>query len=276
MCFSLDREIDLTSPLVTPLTYEGLVDDIIGIQNGKIRVEASLLGSDESNELAPSKTTVSTGKSTSTKSNLKHFYLWLSLAAEPAKKINPGDMVTLVLNNNDSIFAEIRNLSIERIGSYMQEKAIHIRERYAAFKGNKDASLAEIHEFVKKIPKLTKDFKSLNQHIHVAEHLKKQTDSREFRERWQSERAMLEGEVYLDQVEELIYSDVTRSSFLTLVRLLCLQSLTSGGIRSNRYDALRRLIVQTYGLNHMFTLLNLEKSGKSLPVILSEILKASC
>lgn len=172
-------------------------------------------------------------------------------------------MVTLVLNNNDSIFAEIRNLSIERIGSYMQEKAIHIRERYAAFKGNKDASLAEIHEFVKKIPKLTKDFKSLNQHIHVAEHLKKQTDSRDFRERWQSERAMLEGEVYLDQVEELIYSDVNRSFFLIVVRLLCLQSLTSGGIRSNRFDGIRRLIVQTYGLPHMFTILNLEKSGTS-------------
>lgn len=61
-CFSLDREIDLTSPLVTPLTYEGLVDDIIGIQNGKIHVEASLLGSDESNELAPAKTAGSSGK----------------------------------------------------------------------------------------------------------------------------------------------------------------------------------------------------------------------
>jgi hypothetical protein len=140
----------------------------------------------------------------------------------------PSDIVTLILNNNDSIFAEIRNLSIERIGSFMQEKAIHIRERYAAFKGNKDASLAEIHEFVKKIPKLTKDFKSLNQHIHIAEHLKKQTDSREFRERWQSERAMLEGEIYLDQIEDIIYADVNRSMLWFVLRLLCLQSLTSG------------------------------------------------
>lgn len=168
----------------------------------------------------------------------------------------------MVLNNNDSIFAEIRNLSIERIGSFMQEKAIHIRERYAAFKGNKDASLAEIHEFVKKIPKLTKDFKSLNQHIHIAEHLKKQTDSREFREKWQSERAMLEGEVYLDQIEDLIYSDVDRSMLFSILRLLCLQSLTSGGIRGNKYDVLRRLIVQTYGLQQLYTLGNLERAGK--------------
>lgn len=52
-----DREVDLVSPLVTPLTYEGLVDEIIGIHNGQIKVKASLLGSDEGNELAPTKGT---------------------------------------------------------------------------------------------------------------------------------------------------------------------------------------------------------------------------
>jgi hypothetical protein len=144
----------------------------------------------------------------------------------------------------------------------MQEKAIHIRERYAAFKGNKDASLAEIHEFVKKIPKLTKDFKSLNQHIHIAEHLKKHTDSRDFRDKWQSERAMLEGETYLDQIEDLIHADVNRSMLFEVLKLLCLQSLTAGGIRSNRYDVIRKTIFQTYGLQHVYTLLNLERSGE--------------
>ncbi len=145
----------------------------------------------------------------------------------------------------------------------MQEKAIHIRERYAAFKGNKDASLAEIHEFVKKIPKLTKDFKSLNQHIHIAEVLKQRTDSRAFRDQWQGERAMLEGESFLDQIEEILLSDVDRSMFPTLLRLLCLQSITSGGLRGNRYDGIRRSIVQTYGFQHLYTLNNLERSGTS-------------
>lgn len=72
---------------------------------------------------------------------------------------------------------------------------------------------------------------------------------------------MLEGEVYLDQVEELIYADVNRSALPVVLRLLCLQSLTSGGIRANRYDSIRKLVVQTYGLPQLFTLLNLEKSG---------------
>jgi hypothetical protein len=41
-----------------------------------------------------------------------------------------------------------------------------------------------------------------------------------------------------------------------------LQSLTSGGIRAARYDSFRRMIAQTYGYQHLYTLSNLEKAGE--------------
>jgi hypothetical protein len=44
--------------------------------------------------------------------------------------------------------------------------------------------------------------------------------------------------------------------------LWLLQSLTSGGIRAARYDAFRRMIAQTYGYQHLYTLSNLEKAGE--------------
>lgn len=50
-------------------------------------------------------------------------------AAQASKALAAGDKVPVVLNNNDAIYAEIRDLSIERLGAYLQEKAIHIRER---------------------------------------------------------------------------------------------------------------------------------------------------
>jgi hypothetical protein len=49
-------------------------------------------------------------------------------------------------------------------------------DRYTTFRDNKDASITEIHDFVKKIPKLTLEYKSLNQHINIAEMLKQRTD----------------------------------------------------------------------------------------------------
>ena len=40
----LDREVDLVTPLITPLTYEGLIDEFIGIQGGCIKIEPHLTG----------------------------------------------------------------------------------------------------------------------------------------------------------------------------------------------------------------------------------------
>ena len=72
-----------------------------------------------------------------------------------------------------------------------------IKKRYSDFRDNKDASISEIHGFVKKIPELTKDYKSLNQHINIAALLKKTTDNHQFRANWQTERGILEGQFLL-------------------------------------------------------------------------------
>lgn len=50
-------------------------------------------------------------------------------ASASASRAAAGDKVPVMLNNNDAIYAEIRDLSIETLGAYLQEKAIHIRER---------------------------------------------------------------------------------------------------------------------------------------------------
>lgn len=245
----IDREVDLVSPLVTPLTYEGLVDDLIGIENGKIKVDASILGED-------SATSDASGAAGAAPPHNKK-----SQQLSGGGGVDSNAKVAVPLNNSDSIFAEIRDLSIERLGAFLQDKAIRIKDRYATFRDNKDASITEIHGFVKQIPQLTKEFKCLQQHINIAELVKKTTDSRAFRDQWQGERGMLEGDTYLDQIEDMICADTDRTLFYRALRLLCLQSLTAGGIRSSRYDSMRRLFVQTYGYEHLFTLSNLERTG---------------
>ena len=66
----------------------------------------------------------------------------------------------------------------------------------------------------------------------------------------------------LDYIEDVLIEDCTeRSQFFRILRLLCLSSLTSNGISAKKFDHLRRLIVQTYGFEHLFTLMNLEKAG---------------
>ena len=164
----IDREIDFVTPLLTPLTYEGLIDEVIGIQNGYIRVQPELVEAEaeEKGQSAPSE------------------------EKKPASK----KPIAIPLNSSDTLFHLIRNQNIEKLGSFLQDQAKSIRESYATFRQNKDASITEIHQFVKQIPGLTQNYKCLNQHINLAEHIKKTTNSTPFRQRWQTERAMLEGE----------------------------------------------------------------------------------
>ena len=49
---------------------------------------------------------------------------------------------------------------------------------------------------------------------------------------------------------------------LIVLRLLCLLSLSNGGLRATRFDLLRKLIIQTYGYKHLYTLCNFEKAGR--------------
>lgn len=65
----------------------------------------------------------------------------------------------------------------------------------------------------------------------------------------------------LFRLEDMICADVDRIHFFKVLRLLCLQSLTSGGIRTSKYEGIKRLIVQNYGYEESFTLANLERAG---------------
>ena len=126
-----------------------------------------------------------------------------------------------------------------------------------AHKG-KNQELDELARFVKQIPIFTRNLRSLTNHIHLAEVVKRTSEEASFRERWQMERTMLEGDKCFDQLDDLVASQYPPYRFF---RLMCLQSLCMDGIQSSRYDSLRRDVVQTYGYEYLFVLCNLEKAG---------------
>lgn len=163
----------------------------------------------------------------------------------------------LPLNDLDTLYTEVRDQHVEKFGSFLQDQAKALKESHANF-SDKNKDLTEIHQFVKQIPIFTQNLKSLTNHIHLAELVKRTTEQSEFRQRWQTERSMVESETCYDVIEDLIASQYP---VFRLLRLLCLQSLTSGGIKTNRYEALKREVIQTYGYEYVFTLQNLEKMG---------------
>lgn len=41
MLVLVDREVDMVTPLCTQLTYEGLLDEVLGIRNGTVSIDQS-------------------------------------------------------------------------------------------------------------------------------------------------------------------------------------------------------------------------------------------
>ena len=233
----IDREVDFVTPLLTPLTYEGLIDQIIGIQSGYIKVDEAILGQDDSDT-----------KDAKNPDSKNPFV--------PSSKV--PKLVTLPLNSSSPLFNSIRNQNIEQLGSFLHNQAKMINNSYTSFRSNANASISEIHSFVKLIPGLTQNQKSLEQHINIAEYIKSHTGSMAFRNTWQTERSMLEGETNYAAIETAIADEV---NYLDVLKLLCLQSLTGGGIKSGKYDSIRRDLIQTYGFKLLPLLNNLESLG---------------
>ncbi|TMW67052.1 hypothetical protein Poli38472_012168 [Pythium oligandrum] len=217
----IDRNVDLITPMCTPVTYEGLLDEILGITHGFITVDSDLIADDEN-------------------------------APQDKKQIS------IPLNSNDKLYSEVRDYHVERLGMHLQQQAREIRERYDEFRKNRDASIGEIREFVKRIPGLKQNYQSLQQHINLAELIKKTTDSKSFRDLKVQEHSMLMGETVFDQMEERIGF---QEPILSVLRQFCLQSVASGGVKAKNYDHIRRELVQTYGFEMMLALNSLEKAG---------------
>ena len=215
----MDRKVDMLTPMMTPLTYEGLLDEVVGIDCGFLKVNVQVINPDDT---------------------------------EP-------EQVALGVNGSDALYMEVRDQHVEKFGSFLQNQAKALQQSHANFTNKeKKKDLDEIHQFVKQIPIFTKNLRSLTNHIHLAELVKANSEESSFRERWQTERSMVEGELCYDTLEELI---ATQHPPLRILKLLALQSLAGGGIKSSKYDSLRRDVVQTYGYEYMFVLNNLEKAG---------------
>lgn len=213
----LDRKVDLVTPLLTPLTYEGLIDDVLQIDAGMIHVSSDIIHPPDEEG------TTSETKSSKNESHSNH--------------------VLLPLNDLDTLYVEVRDQHVEKFGSFLQEQAKALKNTHADF-SDKNKDLSEIHQFVKQIPIFTQNLRSLTNHIHLAELIKEKTELAEFRQRWQTERSMVESEACYDVLEDLIASQYPP---IRLLRLLCLQSITSGGIKAAKFDSLRRDVVQSYG-----------------------------
>ncbi|XP_023594962.1 vacuolar protein sorting-associated protein 33A isoform X2 [Trichechus manatus latirostris] len=226
----LDRNVDLLTPLATQLTYEGLIDEIYGIQNSYVKLPPE--------KFAPKK------------------------QGDSGKDL-PTEAKKLQLNSAEELYAEIRDKNFNAVGSVLSKKAKVIS---AAFEERHNAkTVGEIKQFVSQLPHMQAARGSLANHTSIAELIKDVTTSEDFFDKLTVEQEFMSG-IDTDKVNSYVEDCIAQKHpLIKVLRLICLQSVCNSGLKQKVLDYYRREILQTYGYEHILTLYSLEKAGLLRP-----------
>lgn len=228
----IDREVDFVTPLLTQLTYEGLIDEVFGIQNNQTDVDSTIVG-------APAQPAAQGASAAAAANN----------GQSRKRKIQ--------LDSSDTLFEQVRDANFAIVGNLLSKVARRLQSDYESRHSSK--TTAELKEFVKKLPGYQAEQQSLKIHTGMAEEIIKYTRTENFNKLLEVQQNLVAGadpSSQFDAIEELIARDTPLPQVL---RLLCIYSCISGGIKTKELDHFRRLILQGYGYQHLLTLHNLER-----------------
>jgi vacuolar protein sorting-associated protein 33A len=233
----VDREIDFPTVLSTQLTYEGLIDENFNISNNQTEIDSSILGG------APPQPQQQNGTTQPP-------------TAATKRKVQ--------LDGTDKLYPSLRDSNFATIGPMLNKTARRLQTDQQNIH-KQDQSIADLKSFVSKLPSYQAEQASLKIHTSIAEELMKVTRSENFTQMLEVQQNLLAGSdpsAIHENVEQLIARGV---SIKTVLRLLCLESCLSNGIRSRDLESFKRQILHAYGFQHVLTLANLEKMGLLVP-----------
>jgi hypothetical protein len=227
----VDREVDFPTLLSTQLTYEGLLDEVFGITNNNTEVDSSVLGG------APPTQSQQQNGSTPT--------------AATKRKI--------LLDSSDKLYPSLRDANFATVGPALNRTARRLASDSEAMH-SKDQTVSDLKAIVQsKLPTYQAESASLKIHTSLAEEVLKHTRSDTFRSLLDIQQNLLAGtdpSSMHDALDDLIARAAPLS---TVLRLLCLMSSLSNGLRQRDIDHFKRQITQGYGYQHLLTLSRLEK-----------------
>jgi lysine-specific histone demethylase 1 len=233
----IDREVDFVTPLLTQLTYEGLIDEMFGIQNNQTDVDSTIIGAPAQQQ--PQQQQQEEG-------------------ATAAPAANPqGRTRKIQLDSSDKLFEQIRDTNFAVVGNILGKVARRLKTDLDS--RHNSHTTAELREFVTKLPALQTEQQSLKTHIALAEEIKKNTQSEEFGKVLEVQQNLAAGADPSSQYEAIEELIARNTPLPQVLRLLCIYSTISGGIKAKEYDLFRRLILEGYGYQHILTLHKLEK-----------------
>ncbi|CAG8971450.1 hypothetical protein HYALB_00002033 [Hymenoscyphus albidus] len=231
----IDREVDFATPLLTQLTYEGLIDEVVGISNNRAMVDTSIVGAATQAPVGTSRGSVSSASTQEKKRQIE-------------------------LDSSDKLYPQLRDTNFAIVGPLLNKVARRLKDNYDQFSNRQtNQTVAEMRGFVDNYPSYQAEQKSLKVHTGLAEEIMKHTRTDQFTSLLEIQQNLAAGAdpaSQHDPIEELIAREAPLTEVL---RVLCLESCISGGIKPRELATFKRNILQAYGYQHILTLDALEK-----------------
>lgn len=241
----IDRMSDPLTPLLTQLTYEGLIDEWYGVsESGQAELPSAVVTPPAAGGTAPANQETNT----ETTPAVGHLNVGTDL-----KKVSLG-------GENDQLFQTIRDNNFSVVGQSLNKVARQLQSDYET--RHEAKTVNQIKAFVGKLGGLQSLHQSLRFHTALAEDLMSKLQDEEFNKWLAIQQNLVADTLDLPSIHLMIEDLIDRSSNLSMVlRLLCIESIVNGGLKEKDLMFFKKEILQTYGYQHLQTFSNLEKLG---------------
>ena len=231
----IDRGVDMVSPLLTQWTYEGLLDEALGLHNNVMDLPVSSI--------------------------LSHDAIQMLTSGSNASG-NVGTFRKRLRSDVDPIFGQLRDFSYWEATQKIRNIANSVQEYYKNRPSRDSAPISIVKDYVDRLADKKTEHRSVTAHAAIASEISARTfDSIEFKRRYGLEQEMMEGSTATGRRVYVTDAMSRGESLSHVLRLCCLWSVTSAGIDSEEFDFVRREILSIYGLRVMPLLANLERAG---------------
>lgn len=157
----LDRQVDMVTPLCTQLTYEGLIDETIGIKNAFVEVDPAL-----TNPVPPTPSSSSAaqfGALAGPPKKKKHLLSTLGTGAASSSSSTAGGPSGHASANQpsggDPLFGELRDKNFTVVGALLNRVAKRINENYE--QRHAAQTVSQMRDFVGKLSGLQAEHQAL-------------------------------------------------------------------------------------------------------------------
>lgn len=232
----IDRTTDVITPMMIPATYEALLDEKFGIQLNRIEVPTMLFSAD---------------------------------FREVQKIDETKEKVPIRLLTNDQLYSDTRYAHMTPVGRILQEGARAQRQLRTDFDTQFSGStaniqgkkLAELREFVTRMSNQNAKTKTLSTHLELAYSIKHESTA-SFDLYLANQLAMLFAPNVPDALRQIDERIAWKDNVFYILRYFAILTHALGPqLKRKDYDAIKKDIVQTFGLQYLVLINALERAG---------------